>query len=143
MIRRVILDTGPLVAFIHASDQHHAWSRDMLKEIEAPLLTCEAVLSEATFLLGRWPLAVNKIGALVRRGIIELPFSLASDSTRVFALMKRYATVPMSFADACLVSMSEHHEGSRVLTLDSDFEIYRRHGRKKIPLLAPWLECGE
>ena len=138
MIRRVILDTGPLVAFMHASDQHHAWSRDILRDIEAPLITCEAVLSEASFLLARWPAAVEKIGAFLRNGVIEISFSLASNSANVFSLMKRYTTVPMSFADACLVVMSEQHEGSRVLTLDSDFEIYRRHRRKKIPLLAPW-----
>ena len=48
--------------------------------------------------------------------------------------------VPMSFADACLVRMSEPLRQSHVLTLDSEFEIYRRNQRQRIPVLAPWQE---
>jgi predicted nucleic acid-binding protein len=44
----------------------------------------------------------------------------------------------MSFADACLVRMTELHRDSRILTLDRDFAAYRRNGRERIPLLAPW-----
>lgn len=51
--------------------------------------------------------------------------------------MRRYADVPMSLADACLVRMSELSDDASVLTLDSDFRIYRRLGRQAIPLLTP------
>ena len=44
---------------------------------------------------------------------------------------------PMDFADACLVRMSERYPDSQVLTLDSDFTIYRRHRREPIPVLMP------
>jgi len=138
MIRGVILDTGPLVAFMHAPDQYHDWARGILHDIEAPMITCDAVISEACFLLGNCPSAVAQIGGFLKCGVLEIPFSLAKDSEGVFPLMKRYANVPMSFADACLVSMSEQHKKSKVLTLDSDFEIYRRHRRNKIPLVTPW-----
>ncbi len=53
-------------------------------------------------------------------------------------LIHRYRNVPMSLADACLVRMSELTEPPRVFTVDSDFTIYRRHGKKPIPLLAPF-----
>jgi uncharacterized protein len=52
-------------------------------------------------------------------------------------LMTRYATVPMSLADSCLVRMSEIYPKSHVFTLDSDFRIYRRNGRQMIPTIAP------
>jgi hypothetical protein len=51
--------------------------------------------------------------------------------------MARYASVPMSLADSCLVRMSEIYPDSRVLTLDSDFRVYRRNGRQMIPMIAP------
>ena len=51
--------------------------------------------------------------------------------------MQRYGNVPMSFADACLVCMAEELPSSRVFTLDSDFQVYRRHARQMIPLLMP------
>ena len=52
-------------------------------------------------------------------------------------LLRRYRNVPMSLADACLVRLSELYGDCAVLTLDSDFRIYRRHGRQVIPVLAP------
>jgi predicted nucleic acid-binding protein len=51
--------------------------------------------------------------------------------------MRRYADTPMSFADACLVRMSEIHPSSVVWTLDRDFSVYRQHGRQTIPLITP------
>ena len=63
--------------------------------------------------------------------------SLADQAPAVRALFERYDKVPASLADACLIRISELHEPCRVLTLDSDFQIYRRHGRKVIPVLTP------
>jgi len=51
MRRRVVVDTGPLVAFLDKRDRHHDWAVSQWSQIEAPLLTCESVLSEACFLL--------------------------------------------------------------------------------------------
>ena len=45
--------------------------------------------------------------------------------------------LPMSLADACLVRMAELHSGSTVLTVDSDFTVYRMHGRRVIPVILP------
>jgi predicted nucleic acid-binding protein len=52
-------------------------------------------------------------------------------------LMQRYESVPMSLADACLVRMSEIYPNSSILTLDSDFTIYRKHRHQIIPLIMP------
>lgn len=75
--------------------------------------------------------------ALVERGVVRIAMSLTEQVAAVRALFERYDNVPASLADACLVRMSELHEPCRVMTLDSDFLIYRRHGRKIIPVLAP------
>jgi len=64
-------------------------------------------------------------------------FRLEPESESVAALMRRYADLPMSLADACLVRMSELNRDCRVLTTDSDFKLYRRFGRQVIPLLCP------
>lgn len=74
---------------------------------------------------------------LVERGFIKSSFSLDNEAEDVRRLMARYASVPMSFADACLVRMSEVHESAILLTFDTDFTVYRRHGRGEIPLLMP------
>jgi len=74
---------------------------------------------------------------LLERQVLRLNFDLGENFGQVSSLMKRYANVPMSLADACLVRMSELTTDSTVFTLDGDFRIYRRHGRQKIALLMP------
>ena len=69
--------------------------------------------------------------------MIELEFALKEHFDEIAALLRRYASVPMSLADACLVRMSELRVDSVVLTLDRDFRVYRRYHRQKIPLRMP------
>jgi predicted nucleic acid-binding protein len=135
--QRTVVDTGPLVAVLNANDEHHAWAREVFGELSPPLFTCEAVVSEAQFLLqerGGDPLAVL---VWIQRGVITLAFEAATEIERLLELQRSYRNLPMDFADACLVRMTETPERSRVLTTDSHFRIYRRNGRQIIPLLAP------
>jgi predicted nucleic acid-binding protein len=134
---RILIDTGPLVAAIDRHEQWHAWCGDRVRQAPAPLWTCESVISEAWFLLRRTDEGRESLVALLDRGALVITFDLRDHLPRVLALMRRYANVPMSLADACLVRMSEIVADCRVLTLDRDFRVYRRHGRKAIPLLIP------
>ena len=133
----VLLDTGPWVALHCRDDAHHVWARSQFATLASPLLTCEAVVAETCFLLARGGHDPAKALALVSRGVVRLGMSLGEEIASVQALFERYGNVPASLADACLVRMSELYEHSRVFTLDSDFHIYRRHGRKVIALLRP------
>jgi len=135
--RGIIIDAGPIVAFLSRRDQYHEWAVAQLAGIAPPLLTCEAVLSEACFLLGRARTSARGVLELVQRNLISPAFRLEDEVAPISKLMERYASVPMSLADACLVRMTEQRSGSAVLTLDSDFRTYRRHGRQAIPLIAP------
>ena len=99
--------------------------------------TCEAVLAEACFLLQCSRKGQDAVLELVARGVLTVRFSLASELAAVRKLTQRYASVPMSFADACLVRMSELDPRATVATLDSDFKVYRRNRRQAIPLLSP------
>ena len=135
---RILVDTGPLVAVLNAADEHHDWSRNVFGRWPPPVFTCESVLSEAQFLLhdrGGDPLTVLD---WVRRGVINLAFDAEDEIERLMSLQKSYRSLPMDFADACLVRMAELHPRSIVMTTDSHFRIYRRNGRQIIPLLAPW-----
>jgi len=68
---------------------------------------------------------------------LRLPFKLEEEASTVSWLLQRYANVPMSLADACLVRMTEQHDGAVLLTFDSDFKVYRRHRRQVIPTMMP------
>ncbi|MFO1186377.1 MAG: PIN domain-containing protein [Alphaproteobacteria bacterium] len=133
-----IVDAGPLVAFLNRHDPHHAWSSEQFVRLKRPIITCETVLSETCFLLRRGGIDPDHALALVARGALRIAFSLADEVESVRALMNRYRDVGMSLADACLVRMSELHARSEVMTIDRDFEVYRRNGRRTIPLIAPF-----
>ena len=137
MRARVILDTGPLVALLNTRDRHHRWATRQWEDIEPPLLTCESVISEACFLLMADPRGPRAVFEMISRHVVAVSFSLADHAARVTKLLKKYADVPISVADACLVRMSEELHGSAILTLDRDFRKYRRNGRQVIPLIIP------
>ena len=132
-----LLDTGPLVSFLASELEHHEWAIEEWKQLRPPLVTCEPVLSEAAFLLKREGRDADPLFALLDRGVIRIGLSIQEHQADLRALMRRYRNLPMSLADACLVRLSEIHAAAEVLTLDSDFRIYRRHGNKVIPLRTP------
>ncbi|MGH8017362.1 MAG: type II toxin-antitoxin system VapC family toxin [Opitutaceae bacterium] len=132
-----LLDAGPLAAFIDARDRDHAWSKRELGKLKPPLITCEAVLSETLFLLSGDPAAPQKIATLFERGLLVSHPLFDQDAGAVLGLMQTYRDRPMSLADGCLVRLSEKIRGSVVVTLDSDFTVYRRHRRQAIPVRCP------
>ena len=134
---QVILDTGPLVAFLNQRDQYHDWVKTQWAQISPPLLTCEAVLAESCFLVQNLQGGSSAVVDLIQCGVLALPFHLTEEADTVSKLLKKYANVPMSFADACIVRMAEQQAESVVLTLDSDFRVYRKNRRNVIPTLMP------
>jgi len=136
MKRQVILDTGPLVAFLNGRDRYHKWSTLQWAQIDPPLLTCEAVFSEVCILLRGIEGGQAAVLELLRREVLNLPFRIDEHVSQITWLLKKYSDVPMSLADACLVRMSELYADSPVLTLDDDFRIYRKNKRQVIPILS-------
>lgn len=133
-----IADTGALVALLDRSDVHHEWAVDCFRAMRPPLWTCEAVLTEVWHLLGWCPPSRDVLGDFCREGLIKIDFCLGESMLRVLDLLKKYRDTPMDFADACLVRMTEDQTDCRVWTVDSDAKVYRRFGRRTIPVLAPW-----
>ena len=76
MRRTVLLDTGPLVAYVCARDSEHKWAVAQIDEIEPPLFTCEAVITEAFYLLRHVPGGISLLIDLLSRGSIVVHFAL-------------------------------------------------------------------
>ena len=115
----------------------HNWAIEQLEDIKPPLFTCEPVITEACFLLSRVYGGEKQVLSLIHRDIICLKFNLNDELRQVDELMQRYQSVPMSLADACLVRMAELNPASQVLTLDSDFLIYRKLRDRPISVIMP------
>ena len=134
---RIIVDTGPLIAYFNRRDRWHRWVVEQMAALNPPLVTCEAVLTEACFLIQRaGGRPVDLVRKVAQRNL-EVGLDLTDDASAIESLMRRYADTPMSLADACLVRLTERLPDCRLFTLDADFEHYRRNGRHLIPLLRP------
>ena len=101
------------------------------------MLTCEAVIVEACFLLRKHSVDQSAVMEMVHRNTVAVDFQLAAHAESVIRLLGKYRDVPMSLADACLVRISEIYPTLRVFTLDKDFKVYRRNRREGIPTLSP------
>jgi predicted nucleic acid-binding protein len=132
-----IADTGPLVAFLDRSERHHRWVTQRIGDLEAPLLVCEPVLAEAMHLLASVPVAQDALMSLLENGALCVGMHVADHVIELRRLLRKYRDQPMSLADACIVRMAELNDGHSVLTLDSDFLVYRKKGRLPLALIYP------
>lgn len=133
----ILADTGPLVALFNRNDAHHGWALARFQEFREPLHTSEPILTESLHLLRRVPGGIGKLLTLWERDLLLIAISAEREKPALLTLMHRYADIPVSFADASLIRLTELHPRCKVWTLDADFHIYRRNNRQTIPLLTP------
>jgi len=132
----VLLDTGPIVAYLSERDRYHDWAIDTFASLELPAVTCEPVLTEACFLIERNGQPASRVLDHTSRSEIRIGLQIDRELAAIRMLMERYASVPMSLADACLVRLVEI-TGLPICTLDSDFAIYRTHRHRALTLITP------
>lgn len=132
----VLLDAGPIVAMLDRSEQYHQECSALAADLEATLVTCEAVIAEACYLLRAVKGAAAAVLENVDRGNFLIPYRLTGRATQVGKLMKKYANLPMDLADACLVDIASQLGTGRIWTLDADFHIYRWGRNRPFELLV-------
>jgi uncharacterized protein len=132
-----IVDTGPLVAFLDRAERHHHWVAERIERLDAPLLVCEPVLAETMHLLARFSKAQDALFGLLEDDALMIAFRMEEHVSDLHKLHRKYRDRPMSLADACIVRMAEIFDRHAVLTLDSDFLVYRKHGQVPLALIYP------
>jgi predicted nucleic acid-binding protein len=135
MAASVIVDASFLVTLLSRRDSNHRWAAEQAQRLPPPWKTCESAVSEAFHLLAG-P-GAPALAELLRRRALVCSFPFCENADETIALARKYADVPMSFADACLVRMTELLSDPILLTTDADFRVYRRYGRKVIPAVMP------
>jgi predicted nucleic acid-binding protein len=133
---RILVDTGPIVAILSKSDQHHVACVEQLKHVRDPLLTCWPVIGEAVWLLRAHPRAV---GALLA-SFDGRPFKLLSlseaDLPGIATILAKYESLGIQLADASLVHLANREGIDTVFTLNRrDFGVLRRARGKKFRLI--------
>lgn len=132
-----LIDSGPLYALFDRSDSYHEQAKQVIKDFRGQLITNVAVLQEVHFLLAFHPPSQLAFLEWMHTGPIILEPITKDDLARLHQLMKKYADVPMDLADGALVMQAERLELHRIITVDSDFRVYRLKRHKAFINLFP------
>jgi uncharacterized protein len=135
-VKPVLLDTGAIVALLDRSERFHTRCVSLINELEAPLITCEAVIAEACYLLRNLAGAPEAILENVAQGIFQIPFQLSRETAALKQILRKYRDRYIDLADACLILLANEFATPDVLTLDKDFHIYRWGKNKPFCLLV-------
>ena len=129
---RILIDSGPLIALFDADDNHHQKIRDFMKKHHYCFISTLAVLTEVSHILNFSTKAQRDLYEwVIHHGVIISDIN-QNDIPRIIALTDKYADIPMDFADATLVVTAEKTGIREIVSLDSDFDIYRLPGREQI-----------
>jgi len=135
-VKPVLLDTGVIVALLDRSEKRHKACAAAVQEVEAPLITCEAVIAESCYLLRSLAGASEAVVENVAAGIFQIPFQLSQEAAAVQQVLRKYRDRRIDLADSCLIHLADEFGTGDILTLDGDFSIYR-WGRNKAFLVLP------
>jgi predicted nucleic acid-binding protein len=124
-MKPALLDTGFIVALLDRSERFHKACARTVREVEAPLVTCEAVITESCYLLRNLSGAPEAVIENIAAGIFQVPFQLSRDTAGVKQVLRKYEDRKIDLADACLIRLADQFGTADILTLDQDFAIYR------------------
>jgi len=134
-VKPVLLDTGVIVALLDRSERLHRACAAAVRELQVPLITCEAVIAESCYLLRNLSGASEAVIENVAAGIVQIPFQLSRESAGVKQVLRKYSDRKIDLADACLIRLADEFGTADILTLDQDFLIYRWGKNKPFRML--------
>jgi predicted nucleic acid-binding protein len=131
-MRRILIDSGPLIALFDGSDRHHGEVLEFLKSYRGELVSSLAVVTEVSHMLDFNHNVQLDFLSWIAQGGVHLPVIEERDLEDMVKMMEKYTDIPMDFADATLVYLS-HREGiEEIVSIDSDFDIYRTLKKKMV-----------
>ncbi|GAB6091090.1 type II toxin-antitoxin system VapC family toxin [Spirochaeta dissipatitropha] len=132
MTNSILIDSGPIIALFDHDDSYHFQIKEYIKINKCNLITTTAVATEVSHMLNfNVNVQIAFLEWILREGIILFEIQQKHIS-RIIELTKKYADLPMDFADATLVIAAEHTGIRKIISIDSDFDIYRLPGKELI-----------
>lgn len=132
MLNTVLIDTGPLIALFDRDDKYHTSIVEFIKNTNYRFISTTAVLTETMYMLDfNTAVQLSFLEWIMKEGIIIHEIK-QSNIKRIIDLTKKYSDRPMDFADATLVIAAEERGIRQIISIDSDFDIYRLYNKMKI-----------
>jgi len=125
-MRKCLIDAGPLIALFDRSDNYHGHILKFMQKFDGRLVTSWAVITEVLYMLAFNVQVQIDFLKWIERGALEVPDLSPGQISRIIELSQKYSDVPpIDFADATLIAISEIEKINEIITIDSDFHIYR------------------
>lgn len=124
-MQKCLIDAGPLIALFDRDDVYHEAIREFLRTYEGSLVTSWAVVTEVLHMLSFHVQVQLDFLRWIERDALKIPLLTKKHISRIIELSEKYADLPMDFADATLVAISETENIQTIITIDSDFHVYR------------------
>lgn len=132
MLNTVLVDAGPLIALFDRDDNYHKAVKDFLSKGQYRFVSTAAVLTEVSYMLNfNVGAQIDFFEWVLKKGVILYDVECGGIS-RIIELIRKYADLPMDFADATLVLAAEKTGIRSIISIDSDFDIYRLPGKERI-----------
>ena len=132
MLNTVLIDTGPLIALFDRDDKYHTSIVEFIKNTNYRFISTTAVLTETMYMLDfNTAVQLNFLEWIMKEGVIIHEIK-QSNIKRIIDLTKKYSDRPMDFADSTLVIAAEERGIRQIISIDTDFDIYRLYNKMKI-----------
>ncbi len=131
-MKKALIDSGPMTALFNSRDSYHETSKAFMKRCRYNLVTTMASITEVMYLLETNLFAAADFLEWLARGAVEIADITSADFTDIKEYMMKYGDLPMDFADATLMVVSDRERINKIATFDSDFDIYRTAAKEKL-----------
>lgn len=131
-MQNTLIDAGPLIALFNKNDKYHNLIKDFIKNYKGILSTTWPVITEVSHMLDFNIKTQIDFLTWIQLGAVQVEDIDNTDLKRIIELSKKYSDVPMDLADASLVVLSEKLNVKKIITIDSDYYIYRTINKEMI-----------
>lgn len=128
-MKSTLIDAGPLIALFDKDDKYHKPVKEFLKSYKGKLITTLPVITEVTHLLGFNIKVQIDFLKWIERGAIDIFDLKINHFSRIIQLAEKYSDVPMDFADGSMIIIAEETGNKDIITIDSDYHIYKIKGK--------------
>jgi hypothetical protein len=136
-LNKTLIDAGPIVAYYSCSDHWHAAITEFLSGFRGQFVTTIPVITEALWLLNGSVEVQNELLSDLAKELYLVEQLGPIDFAKIADLNAKYRSVPADFADLSLIAVSDRLGLTDIVTLDSDFDIYRRLRNRPFKRLFP------
>ncbi len=124
-MKSTIIDAGPVIALFDKDDQHHQVLINFMQKFEGRLISTWPVLTEVYYMLDFNKQVQHDFLSWVSEGGIEVVGLEQWQLLKIREIMDKYSDMPADFADASLLVAAESRKLDSIISLDSDFEVFR------------------